>query len=369
MKHAIPTLLHVYPSFDLGGAQRRFVQLANHFGGEYRHLIISLKGGSGAFALLGAGVEARMLDIGPSPGGTWNCVRKYRRILDRLRPDLLVTSNWGSIEWAIANLDGHVPHLHMEDGFGPEEASRQLPRRVWTRRLVLRRSTVMLPSETLYRLAREVWRLPARRLVFVPNGIDCARFTPSPDPAFAGALGLAGDRPVIGTVAVLRPEKNLIRLLDAFALVLRQHDAQLVIVGDGPERARLEAQARALAIGERVLFTGSCASPERLLPSFDVFALSSDTEQMPISLLEAMAAGRAAAATDVGDVCRILAGENLPFVVPPDAGRLGDALLQLLSDPAARRKIGAANAARARDCFDQQAMFAAYRKLYAGGRA
>ena len=60
-----------------------------------------------------------------------------RSVLGRLRPDLLLTYNWGAIEWAIANRLPRLPHLHMEDGFGPEERDRQLPRRVLARRLLL----------------------------------------------------------------------------------------------------------------------------------------------------------------------------------------------------------------------------------------
>ena len=366
MTVAVPTLLHVYPTFNLGGAQRRFIQLANHFGTEFKHLIVSMDGGVEARQMLDPAVDATLIEVPRQARDTWRSVRTFRAALNEHRPDLLVTSNWGSIEWAMANFDGLVRHLHMEDGFGVEEATRQLPRRVWTRRLVLRRSTVMLPSATLYRLAREVWRLPQRRLAYVPNGIDCRRFTATPDLAFAKALGVADDRPVIGTVAALRPEKNLARLIDAFALLRGRHRAQLVIVGDGPQRSILENRVADAGLSGQVLFTGNCQTPERLLPSFILFALSSDTEQMPISLLEAMAAGRPVVSTDVGDVAIMVAEENRPFVVPADAGRFAEAMAQLLETSAVAQSIGVANARRARDVYDQEAMFAVYRRLYRG---
>jgi glycosyltransferase involved in cell wall biosynthesis len=366
MRDGVPTLLHIYPTFDLGGAQRRFVQLANHFGGRFRHLIVSMDGASGAFHLLDRQIDAEMVSVSRRASDTWGSVRTFRKVLKTLRPDLLVTSNWGSIEWAMANLDGGIRHLHMEDGFGPEEAERQIPRRVWTRRLLLRRSTVMLPSLTLFRLAREVWRLPERVLVHVPNGIDCQRFSPVIDAAYAASFGISADCPVIGTVAALRPEKNVGRLFDAFALVCRSHRAQLVIVGDGPQRGLLEARAVALGIADRVIFTGACSSPERLLPSFSVFALSSDTEQMPLSLLEAMAAGRAVVATDVGDVRQMLSSENAPFVVLKDATQMANAIIRLLEDRDLRESSGSANMRRAKDVFDETKMFFSYQKLYGG---
>ena len=86
--------------------------------------------------------------------------------------DLLVTYNWGSIEWALANGAAEIPHIHIEDGFGPEESKRQFPRRVWTRRLALRRSIVVVPSLTLKEMAFKVWHLNKASVRYIPNGIE-----------------------------------------------------------------------------------------------------------------------------------------------------------------------------------------------------
>ncbi len=344
----------------------RFVQLANHFGRDYRHLIVSMNGNVDALGLLSDDLDVRLLEVPTERGKTLPNLRTYRRMLRDLRPNLLVTSNWGSIEWALANWGGLSPHLHMEDGFGPEEVARQLPRRVWTRRLALHRSTVMLPSTTLYEIARNLWRLPKRSLRQIPNGVDCARFGGKPDMTFARRYNLVTDRPVIGTVAALRAEKNLNRLIEAFALANRQQAAILAIVGDGVEMPALKQRAMELGVSDAVIFTGACPTPERLLPSFTIFALSSDTEQMPISILEAMAAGLPVAATDVGDVRRMVAEDNRPFVVGKDTAALADALSALMAAPSRAAAIGAANARRARETFDQSLMFAAYDSLYSG---
>jgi glycosyltransferase involved in cell wall biosynthesis len=87
---------------------------------------------------------------------------------------------------------------------------------------------------------------------------------------------------------------------------------------------------------------------------------------MPLSVLEAMASGLAVAATDVGDVAAMLAEENRPFVVAPEAGALAQAMATLLADPRRRRSLGAANRARAERAFDQEVMFAAYAALFDG---
>ncbi len=360
------TLLHVFSTFNVGGPQMRFAQLANHFGRRYRHLIVAMDGATQAMERLDPGLDAKTMQVEVRKGRSIANVRPFRRLLKELRPDLLVTSNWGSLEWALAAWGLRIPHLHMEDGFGPEEADRQLPRRVWLRRLALSRSTVVLPSLKLLTLARDVWKLPQRNLLYLPNGVDCARFAAEPDHALAESLGIRRDVPLIGAVGGLRVEKNLFRLLDAFAILHKVRPAQLVLVGGGPQLQELRVAAEARGLADSVVFTGPCAVPERLLPLFSVFALSSDTEQMPLAILEAMAASRAIASTDVGDVRAMVAEENRPFVVPRDSGKLAEALLALLADPERAAAIGRANRARAVAVYDQAHMFAAYKRLFDG---
>ena len=362
-----PLLLHVFPSFAVGGAQVRFAALANRFGRAWRHAIVAIDGDIACRERLGPELEVTFPVVRLRQSDTATNVRRCRRALLELRPDLLVTYNWGAIEWAMANCLVRLRHIHVEDGFGPEERAGQLPRRVWARRLVLRRATVVLPSRTLERIALDTWRLPRRRVRHIPNGIPLAGFSFSP---LAG-LGRDADQnpeegPVIGIVAALRPEKNIIRLLEAFAILRRQRPARLAIIGDGPERAGLEARAGELGVAGSVRFAGHLATPQQAYRHFDLFALSSDTEQMPLTVLEAMAAGLAVAATDVGDVAAMLAPENRPFVVPCDAASLAAAIAALLADPGRRAAIGAANRARAARDHDQEKMFQAYAALFGG---
>jgi glycosyltransferase involved in cell wall biosynthesis len=228
---------------------------------------------------------------------------------------------------------------------------------MWARRLLLRRATVVLPSRTLWTLATGAWRLNARRVRYIPNGIDLSRFAPSPP---------AGNEQVIGAVAGLRPEKNIARLLRAFAMLPASLPARLVIVGDGPERDTLRHLAASLGVAGSVHFAGHVAEPHRVYRQFDIFALSSDTEQMPLALLEAMAAGLPVAATDVGDVAAMLDPANRPFVTAKDPAALAGALAALLADTERRRALGQANRARAEQCYDQETMFRAYADLLAG---
>jgi glycosyltransferase involved in cell wall biosynthesis len=350
-----PLLLSVFPTFAMGGAQMRFTTLANHFGDRFRHAIIAMDGQDAAAARLAPGVSVARPEVEIRKGDLPGNVRRFARLLRQVRPHALVTHNWGSIEWAPAARLAGIRHIHIEDGFGPEERARQLPRRVWTRRLLLRRASVVVPSRTLQAIATDIWKLP--RVRYIPNGIDLAAFA---------APAVRGDTPVIGTMAALRPEKNLARLLHAFHAAAATRSARLVIAGDGPSRAGLEALAAELGLTDRVIFTGYVAQPATLYPGFDIVALSSDTEQMPMAVLEAMAAGLPVAATDVGDIRAMLAAENAAFLTALDAPALGEALAALLDSPALRARLGAANRARAAQEYDQGAMFAAYEALFRG---
>jgi glycosyltransferase involved in cell wall biosynthesis len=360
-----PTLLHIFSTFAVGGPQTRFATIVNRLGPKYRHLVASMSGKTEAAQLLSPQIDCELLPVRNSGRNLAANILRYRGLLSRLRPDLVVTYNWGALEWAIANRFGpRIPSVHVEDGFGPDEAEHRLRRRVWLRRLGLgHKTTIVVPSRSLMRIASREWRFPETRLAYVPNGVDIARFSVpigAADQPFAKEQGEI----VVGTCAALRKEKNLARLIGAFA-ACGALNARLVICGDGPERQALESAAIANGVASRVVFTGYLAEPERALSGFDLFAMSSDTEQMPIGLLEAMAAGLATVATDVGDIKSIVSAPNEPYVVnAADAAALTGALRTLLGDPALRSRLGEANRAKARKEFSIDMMVAAYDRLF-----
>lgn len=357
-------LLHVFSTFAVGGPQVRFAAQANRFGDRFRHLIVAMDGQYGCRSRIDPAIPIAFPEIRVSKGHTLANIREFRGALRDIRPDVLVTYNWGAIEWAIANWLKLVRHVHIEDGFGPEEAHRQLSRRIWTRRLVLAQSSVIVPSRILATIATSVWRLDPRGVHYIPNGIDCGRFGAPRDAVLCEQW--RGSGPIIGTVAALRREKNLARLLRAFRRACERRPCRLVIVGDGPERASLEALASEIDIRERVWFMGHVEHPERLYRAFDIFALSSDTEQMPYTVIEAMAAGLPVAATDVGDISSMVAAENAPFLVVPTDEGLAGALTRLSADPASRERVGAANRQKAQREYDEERMFAAYAAIFEG---
>lgn len=293
-------ILHAFSTFKLGGPQARFVQLANAFAGRYRHVIAAMDNCFDAGERLADDVLWERLPLKVVKGSALANRGSLREVLRQIRPDLLVTYNWGAIEWAAANVPRVVSHVHVEDGFGPEEARAQLPRRVWMRRVLLgwNRVPVLVASRNLERIARDTWHLSPGRVVFVPNGVDLI-------PPDAGR-GTVSPEVRIGTVAGLRPEKNIARLIRAVARSSHRHRLHLTVVGDGPQRGELVALAKELGVIGQVVFAGYQKDPVPYLQRFDLFALSSDTEQLPLALLEALSLGMPAVATRVGDVGDVL---------------------------------------------------------------
>jgi glycosyltransferase involved in cell wall biosynthesis len=354
-------LLHVFPSFNIGGAQVRLATLAAGFGPDVAHRILALAGNYEAADLLPAWVDVGY--VSPPAAASWpGRLMAYGRILQAQQPDVLLTYNWGAIEFAMANRLLGYPHLHLEDGFGPEEAARQFRRRIWARRLALRRCHVLVPSSTLREVALGSWRLAPERLHHVPNGVCTA----PPAAALAEILGPVradGERRPVRIVwsGALRREKNPSRLLQAFGPL--REKALLLIVGDGPERERVASEARALGLGEAVRLLGLRRDARAIINQCDILALSSDTEQMPLAVLEAMDAGLPVASVDVGDVRRMVSAENRPFVVGRTPQARGCALSALVDDAELRRRIGAANRVRAAEAYDARSMVRAHREL------
>jgi glycosyltransferase involved in cell wall biosynthesis len=362
-----PHFLHVFASFGQGGVPLRIASILNDLGPHFRHTIIALDGNFDSRLRIDPAVPITYLDARIRKGHALQTFASIADTLLRVSPDLLLTYNWGAIEWALVNtIWKSALHLHLESGFSVEEANVQLPRRVLARRVALARThKIIVPSESLRRIATEVWRLDPDRVVLVRNGVDCRRYAAEPEPALVPGIARTAGGTVIGTVAPLRPEKNLGRLVRSFAAVGPQRNAWLVIAGEGGEKKGLELLARDLGVADRVLFPGHVDRPEHVYPLLDVFAMSSDTEQMPNSLIQAMAAGRPAIATDVGDVRPMVAAENRPFIVPKsDDAAYELALAKLLDDSAIRKTVGEANRRRANEVYPEARMFAAYRGLF-----
>jgi len=186
---------------------------------------------------------------------------------------------------------------------------------------------------------------PPHKIEVIRNGIDLVRFQQPPDPELRRALAAGSHDVVVATTARLDPQKGLDVLLRAIRAV---DGARFVIAGTGPERARLESQAVALGVQERVQFLGYRDDVPALLAASDAFVLPSLFEGTPLALLEAMAAGMPVVSSAIPGTDEVVSdGETGLLVRAGDADALADALRRIVAEPELRARLGAAARRRA----------------------
>jgi glycosyltransferase involved in cell wall biosynthesis len=167
------------------------------------------------------------------------------------------------------------------------------------------------------------------------------------------SLGVPASAPLVGNVAALTDHKDHANLLEAAARVAkRRPDVHFVIVGEGELRSALEQRARALGLQGRVVFTGFRQDVDRLIPAFTLFCLSSHSEGLGTSLLDAMAFARPVVATAVGGIPEVVEDGVTGRIVPPrDPDALAEAIVQVLSDVGLMQAMGTAGRLRFEQCF------------------
>jgi glycosyltransferase involved in cell wall biosynthesis len=241
-------------------------------------------------------------------------------------------------------------HLYGELGSARRRAKQRLVSRLVDRYIAVSRG-----------MAEEMGAAVAgpRRVVVVHNAIETAAFRrPGPDGSESGAE----ERPVVLALARLHRRKGIDHLLEAAA---RLPGADFLIAGDGPERAALEEQAARLGLGDRVRFLGTRTDVAELLRMSSIFVLPSLAEGLPVSVIEAMAAGRAVVATDIPGTNEIVVDGETGLLVPPgDPHALTGALGRLLDDAALRREMGSAGRERVERDFSAAAMVRRIEALY-----
>ena len=364
-------VLHLHSSFNPGDKELRAAQLMNAFGTGIEHTVVSAEPESlGAASAVDRRIDVAYPTDFPALAGTPTPARLQRLARAMADFDLVLTYNWGAMDAVLAHTVFSrayrlPPLVHHEDGFNSDEADRLKRSRNWYRRIALgRTSALIVPSQRLRSIALDAWQQPPSRVKLVLNGINTPAYAKTPG---AGALPRVikrkGER-WLGTLAGLRTVKDLPRLVRAFSVL--PDEWQLVILGEGPEREAIRAEALRLDVAHRVHLPGFIANPAGAVGLFDLFALSSQSEQFPISVVEAMAAGLAVVAPAVGDVADMVAAENRPYIsAAGDEGGLVANLVTLASDKALRARIGAANMARARAEYDEKTMIARYSAIYA----
>ncbi len=345
----IPVLFLV-TNFDRGGAERIVARIAMGLPrGKYSAQVAALQGRSRAVAsdLGGAGIPTH--DMGMTWRGDLRIVFWLAQLLRRERIQILVTFLFHPT--LLGRLMGSLCGVPIRVSSERTMASEGRVRRMLNRWTVGLATHVVAVSDRVAAYAAREFRIPPDRLTTICNGVDLDRFRPAPRHGFGGG-------PVIGSTARLHAENDHATLLRAFSrLSTRWPEAELLLVGRGPEEARLKALAEDLGTFTRIHFVGEQGDVAPFLHQMHLYVQPSVAAGMPNSVLEAMAAGLPVVATAVGGTPEVvLDGQTGLLVAPGDPSALADALLVLLADRCLAERFGQAGRARVEAHFGEALM-------------
>lgn len=356
-------------SLDVGGLERNVINQVREGQALGQSVSVICLERPGILAEQAEASGGRLISLEKSPGIRLSVFRQLRAILRDLSPDIVHTHQIGTLFYAgpaVASL-GRVRTkvVHTEHGREPYTTS---ARRRWLGRLA------GLYAERFFCLTRDMAEavtaariIPREKVHLIHNGIDLSNFRRSHDRSTVRRLlGIPDNAPVIGTVGRLTPVKEQGLLIRAFFEVSRQIPAaHLVLVGDGPLLEDLQAQARRLGVEDRVHFTGYQPDSAPYLQAFDVFALTSRSEGMPQSALEASVCAVPVVAPRVGGLPELIEpGRTGVLFDPGDKEALVSALVELLADPARARDLGAAGQAKVESLYDVGRMAREYHEHF-----
>ncbi|MGX2040715.1 glycosyltransferase [Methylocaldum sp. MU1018] len=342
-------VLFLIDSLGMGGAERMLVNYLQHLDPnryEPRVCVLRVRDGNP----IAAEIERLGIpvDLIPAPRirdvvGILSLVRYLRRHrIDLVHTQLETVAVHGGIAARVVG----IPAVHTLHTFAYANASIREARRgrlVW---FSLRHfhDKVIAVSEAVGNHAASEGRLPSERISILYNGVDTRSFCPSDGSgrlSVRNSLGMPDKAAVVATVAVLRREKGIQYLIEAWPDVLKAvPNAYYLVVGAGPYESALKSLAAACNVADRVIFAGARKDIPELLGSSDLFALPTLGDVLPTVLAEAMASGLPIVASDVGGVPEMIEpGKNGLLVPPADAPGLADACIRLLRDSGEARKL------------------------------
>ena len=305
----VPVILHLVPGLELGGLERVVVDLVRRTDRQVFSPMVCSLGSRGPLAEEITQSGADVLGLERPEGVTPALVLRLARLLRREHVALVHLHNTPALMYgAIAARLAGVPIVYTKHG----------QRRYYERFLHRCCDRVVAVSEDIARLLIDENRIPRQKVVVIHNGVDTTRFSPTEDKRHRRRiLGLPADAMLLGNVARLAAEKNHEGLLQAFRIVAGQRpDIHLVIVGDGPLRDGLHSLTCSMNLHSRVHLLGARSDVSDLLGAFDLFVLSSLSEGLSITLLEAMACGLPVVATDVGGNREVVLHGETGLLVP-----------------------------------------------------
>ena len=363
-----PRVLQVVLSLTPGGTEHLVVEICRRLAPEFGVAVCCLDNeGEWAIDLQARGIEVRALRR--RPGFRPQVGRAIAQFAKERQIDVLHCHQYSPFVYGrfAAVWNRRLKIVYTEHGRLSEA------RPSWKRRLVnpwLSRfdGSIVAVSHELRDYMIDA-RFPAGRVDVVHNGVEPAAVASGADRRRARQQLQLDDRAfVVATVARLDPVKDLMTLLEAFAIVRRRvPSAQLLVIGDGPERDRLAARAAQSDLAGSVHMTGYRPDVRALLPAADVYASSSISEGVSITILEAMAAGIPVVATAVGGTPEVFPEGAGGILVPcRDPERLAAAVASLALDQQQRAAMAAAGRRRLESSFTIDRMVGDYARIYRG---
>ena len=376
-----PLIAHVVYRFDVGGLENGVVNLVNHLPTDrYDHAIVALTEVTD-FRHRITRERVTYHALGKPPGHGVAIYRDLYRLFRQLGPAIVHTRNIAASEAQLpAALAGVPVRVHGEHGWEVQDvdggrAAHHLQRRL-LRPLIHRH--VALSGE-IRRYLEDRVGVPRDRIAQICNGVDVQRFAPrtsveGPRAGPAGTRFADGDAIVVGTVGRLSPVKHQRLLVDAFARAvgsLREQDPmvaarlRLVVAGDGPDRAMLEARVAASGLAEHIWMTGRRDDVPALMADLDLFVLPSLAEGISNTILEAMASGLPVVATRVGGNAELVDEKDGGVLVPgDDVAAMADAIRRHALQRTWSKEAGRAARRRAVAHFSIDTMVGRYAELY-----
>jgi len=364
-------VLHVLNRLATGGTENVVLRLIDGLNEEiFEHRLAAVRGMDPAFGGLEFPAGELLLD-GKEDSGFEFLILRLARVMRAYRPHIVHSRNWGTIEAIPAARLARVPVvIHSEHGYDLDMLT-GLPRR---RRIFRRASYAM--ADAVFAVTRELRDFHARqawispeRIRVIYNGVDTQRFHPRPEErvSLRRRFGLPEQRFIVGTVGrtvAIKDHPTLLRAVES--MVLKGIDAHALLVGSGPELERNQMLAKdSAALAGRVTFVGSCDEVPDILNTMDVFALTSISEGMSNTLLEAMATALPVIATNVGGNPEVIVdGDSGWLFEPRDSEALGSRLMALASNENQRRQLSLAARQRIVERFSLPSMLNDYSNLY-----
>ena len=362
MKHRVLQLITRLP---IGGAERLIADTVRKLDrSRYEPVVCCIQArGELAAEIERAGVPVVCLDRMKTKRFDWSAVAALERLLGSERIDLVHSHLYhANLYGRLACLRAGVPAVASVHNTYTRP---KLHRRLINRFLARTTKRVIAVSEDIKRDLIRHDGIPAERIAVISNGVDFARVSSATTRAQARLrLGIGEATVAVGCVARLEEQKGHRFLLEAMSL-LRDLPMRLLVVGDGRLRADLEQRAASLGIGESTTFLGMRSDVPDILPALDIYAMPSLWEGLSIALLEAMAAGLAVVATDVGGVRQVFGEDECGVRVSPgNPGELARAMRTLAVGPERRAALGTLARRRAVEHFSLDATLAALATVY-----